>query len=98
MKKIPVIAVVGPTASGKTSLSINIAKKFSGQVVSADSMQIYEKMDIATAKPTAEEMRHFLDCVETGTAPETSPEESLEGLEIIWKLYEAEEKGVIAHF
>lgn len=57
MKKIPVIAVVGPTASGKTSLSINIAKKFSGQVVSADSMQIYEKMDIATAKPTIEEMQ-----------------------------------------
>ena len=57
MKKIPLIAVVGPTASGKTSLSINIAKKFKGQVVSADSMQIYEKMDIATAKPTAEEMQ-----------------------------------------
>ena len=57
MKKIPVIAVVGPTASGKTSLSINIAKKFHGQVVSADSMQIYEKMNIATAKPTTEEMQ-----------------------------------------
>lgn len=57
MKKIPVIAVVGPTASGKTSLSINIAKEFSGQVVSADSMQIYEKMDIATAKPTVDEMQ-----------------------------------------
>lgn len=57
MKKIPVIAVIGPTASGKTSLSINIAKEFSGQVVSADSMQIYEKMDIATAKPTPDEMQ-----------------------------------------
>lgn len=57
MKKIPVVAVVGPTASGKTSLSIEIAKRFSGQVVSADSMQIYEKMNIATAKPTAEEMQ-----------------------------------------
>ena len=57
MKKIPVIAVVGPTASGKTSLSIEIAKHFSGQVVSADSMQIYEKMNIATAKPTLEEMQ-----------------------------------------
>lgn len=56
MKKIPVIAVVGPTASGKTSLSIEIAKHFGGQVVSADSMQIYEKMNIATAKPTLEEM------------------------------------------
>ena len=50
------------------------------------------------AKPTVEEMRHFLDCVETGAAPETSPEESLEGLEIIWKLYEAEENGLIATF
>ncbi|MBQ4644860.1 MAG: tRNA (adenosine(37)-N6)-dimethylallyltransferase MiaA [Clostridia bacterium] len=57
MKKIPVIAVVGPTASGKTSLSIEIAKHFGGQVVSADSMQIYEKMNIATAKPTQEEMQ-----------------------------------------
>jgi tRNA dimethylallyltransferase len=64
MKKIPVIAVVGPTASGKTSLSIEIAKHFGGQVVSADSMQIYEKMNIATAKPTLEEMQgiphHFI--------------------------------------
>ncbi len=57
MNKIPVIAVVGPTASGKTSLSIEIAKKFNGQVVSADSMQIYEKMNIATAKPTEDEMQ-----------------------------------------
>ena len=57
MKKIPVIAVVGPTASGKTSLSIEIAKRFRGQVVSADSMQIYEKMNIATAKPTDDEMQ-----------------------------------------
>ena len=57
MNKIPVIAVVGPTASGKTSLSIEIAKRFNGQVVSADSMQIYEKMNIATAKPTEDEMQ-----------------------------------------
>ncbi len=60
MKKIPVIAVVGPTASGKTSLSIEIAKHFNGQVVSADSMQIYEKMNIATAKPTDDEMQGIL--------------------------------------
>ena len=57
MNKIPVIAVVGPTASGKTSLSIEIATYFGGQVVSADSMQIYEKMNIATAKPTVDEMQ-----------------------------------------
>lgn len=57
MEKIPVIAVVGPTASGKTALAVEIAKKFGGEVISSDSMQIYEQMDIATAKPTAEEMQ-----------------------------------------
>ena len=51
MKKIPIIAVVGPTASGKTGLGIQIAKRFDGEVVSADSMQTYCGMDIATAKP-----------------------------------------------
>ncbi len=56
MEKPLVVVVVGPTASGKTSLAIEIAKKFDGEIVSADSMQIYENMDIATAKPTKEEM------------------------------------------
>lgn len=63
MKKIPVIAVVGPTASGKTALAVKMAQRFNGQVVSADSMQIYKGMDIATAKPTEEEtggVKHFL--------------------------------------
>ncbi len=64
-KKIPVIVVCGPTASGKTSLSIEIAKKYDGEIVSADSMQIYRTMDIATAKPTKEEMQeakhHMID-------------------------------------
>lgn len=63
MKKIPVIAVVGPTASGKTALAVKIAQKFNGQIVSADSMQIYKGMNIATAKPTKDEMggiEHFL--------------------------------------
>ena len=55
-RKIPVICVSGPTASGKTALAVKLAKKYSGEVVSADSMQIYEGMDIATAKPDAEEM------------------------------------------
>ena len=54
-KKPPVIAVVGATASGKTALGVEIAKAYGGEVVSADSMQIYEGLDIATAKPTAEE-------------------------------------------
>lgn len=60
-----VIVIVGPTASGKTSLSIEIAKLFDGEIISADSMQIYKKMDIATAKPSKEEMQgiphHLID-------------------------------------
>lgn len=56
-KKIPVIAVVGPTASGKTGLAIAIAEKFGGEVVSADSMQIYSELTVGTAKPTENEMR-----------------------------------------
>ena len=55
-KKIKVAAVVGPTASGKTRLEISLAKALGGEVISADSMQIYKGMDIATAKPTASEM------------------------------------------
>lgn len=68
MKKIKVVAVVGPTASGKTGLAIEIAKEFGGEVVSADSMQIYKGMDIATAKPAPEEMQgiphHLIDFAE----------------------------------
>ncbi len=57
MKKPLVIVVTGPTASGKTSLSIELAKRLNGEIVSADSMQIYRDMDIATAKPDVEEMQ-----------------------------------------
>lgn len=61
----PAVAIVGPTASGKTSLSIALAKDFSGEVISADSRQVYKGMDIGTAKVTPEEMgdvpHHLLD-------------------------------------
>ncbi len=56
-KKIPIIAVIGPTASGKTGLAVAVAEKFGGEVVSADSMQIYSELTIGTAKPTEKEMR-----------------------------------------
>ena len=68
MKRIA--AVVGPTASGKTVLAVALAKQFNGEVVSADSMQIYRKLNIGTAKPTAEEMQgvphHMLDVADPG--------------------------------
>ncbi len=54
-QKIPFVAVVGPTASGKTALSIALSKALDAEVISSDSMQIYKGMDIATAKPTEEE-------------------------------------------
>ena len=63
MKKPKVIVICGPTASGKTALGVELAKKINGEVVSCDSMQIYKDMTIGTAKPTSEEMqgiKHYL--------------------------------------
>lgn len=65
-----IICIVGPTASGKTKLSIELAKAYDGEVLSCDSMQIYRHMDIGTAKPTKEEMdgvpHHMIDIIEPG--------------------------------
>lgn len=55
LKKNKVIVIVGPTASGKTSLSIKLAKAFNGEIISADSMQVYKGIEIASATPTIEE-------------------------------------------
>ncbi len=63
MNKPKVIVICGPTASGKTALSIELAKKINGEIISSDSMQIYKDMDIGTAKPTKQEMqeiKHYL--------------------------------------
>ena len=68
MEKIPVVAVLGPTASGKTALAVELARSRRGEVISADSMQIYRGMDIATAKPSPEEKKgvphHLMDFLE----------------------------------
>ena len=68
MNKPKVIVICGPTASGKTALSIELAKKINGEIISSDSMQIYKDMDIGTAKPSKEEMQgiqhYLLDFVE----------------------------------
>lgn len=65
--KPKVVVIVGPTASGKTAISIELAKKINGEIISSDSMQIYKDMDIGTAKVTKEEaegIKHYLiDCV-----------------------------------
>lgn len=63
-----IICIAGPTASGKTALAVELAKRTNGEVVSCDSMQLYRRMDIGTAKPTIEEMQgiphHMLDVAE----------------------------------
>lgn len=71
MNKPKVIVICGPTASGKTALSIELAKKINGEIISSDSMQIYKDMNIGTAKPTVEEMdgitHYLLDFVSPDT-------------------------------
>lgn len=66
MMKKKVLVIIGPTAVGKTKLSIEMAKLFNGEIISGDSMQIYQYLDIGTAKVTKEEMEgiphHLIDC------------------------------------
>ena len=75
-EKIPLLVIAGPTASGKTALGVALAEEYGGEVVSADSMQIYKGLDIATAKPTAEEMRgiphHLISVVDIGASFSTA--------------------------
>ena len=63
-----IICIAGPTASGKTALAVELAKELNGEVISCDSMQIYRRMDIGTAKPTSDEMQgiihHMFDVAE----------------------------------
>lgn len=67
-KNVDVVAIIGPTASGKTALSIRLAKEFDGEIINGDSMQIYRQLNIGTAKITPEEMQgvphHLLDIKE----------------------------------
>ena len=67
-QKLTVYAIVGPTASGKSSLAMSLAQACGGEIVSCDSMQVYRRMDIGTAKPTPEERaavaHHMIDIVE----------------------------------
>lgn len=66
--KKPLVVIMGPTASGKTSLAVDICKLINGEVVTADSMQVYKKMNIGTAKPDKEEQQgikhHMIDIIE----------------------------------
>ncbi len=69
-KVVPLLVIVGETASGKSALSMSLARKFNGEIICADSRTIYKDMDIGTAKPNAEdraEIKHYLlDIIEPG--------------------------------
>ncbi|KAL5283358.1 TRIT1 family protein [Megaselia abdita] len=75
LRKVPLIVILGSTGTGKTKLSIELAKKFGGEIISADSMQVYANLDIVTAKATKEEQssvkHHLLDVVKPGGDPYT---------------------------
>ena len=66
--KYDVVAIIGPTASGKTALSIQLAKSINGEIINGDAMQVYKRLDIGTAKITKEEMEgvphHLIDIKE----------------------------------
>lgn len=68
MRKIKILCIVGPTASGKSALALALAKELDGEIISCDSMQIYRRMNIGTAKPTREELagvrHHMIDIAE----------------------------------
>ena len=69
--KPTIIAIVGPTGSGKTATSTRLCQNLNGEIVSMDSMQVYKRMDIGTAKPTAEQLstvpHHMISIVDPDT-------------------------------
>lgn len=93
MIKPKVIVICGPTASGKTALSIELAKKINGEIISADSMQIYEDMDIGTAKPSKEEMEYVKHHLIGHISPEERYSVARYKKDAIKKIEEVLEKG-----
>ena len=87
MKNNTILVITGPTATGKTELGIKCANLFNGEILSADSMQIYKYLDIGTAKPTADELKqakhHMVDIVDPNE--EFSVQQYVEKAEIIIK-------------
>lgn len=89
-ERIPLLAVVGPTASGKTALAVELALRTGGEVISADSMQIYRGMDIGTAKPTQEEKKgvphHMIDILDISQSYSVA-QYVKEARECIWEVH-----------
>ncbi|XP_017873785.1 PREDICTED: tRNA dimethylallyltransferase, mitochondrial isoform X2 [Drosophila arizonae] len=89
LRKVPIIVILGSTGTGKTKLSLELAERFGGEIISADSMQVYTNLDIATAKATKEEQaraRHHLLDIATPAEPFTVTHFRNAALPIIEKL------------
>ena len=98
MKKIRTISVLGPTASGKTGLAIELAKRYDGEVVSCDSMQLYRDMNIGTATPTVEERdgipHHMFDVI--GPEEEFSAADYATKIDAVGVYFENYDKAVVS--
>lgn len=98
-KKIPLIVITGPTASGKTALAVKLAQEFNAEIVSADSMQIYKEMNIGTAKPTGDEMcgikHHMIDIADPNEDFSVAQYCEIAG-QIIEKIYKSGKNIIIA--
>lgn len=90
-KELFCIALVGPTASGKTEIAVRLAEKWNAEVISADSRQVYRFMDIGTAKPRREELRGLSITVSISLIPTRitvrvlSPLMPATGLKLFWR-------------
>ena len=86
-----VIVIAGPTCSGKTDVAISLAQKINGEIISADSRQVYKHLTIGTAKPSTEQLlkvkNHFIDDLEPDVEFNASKFE-VEAIEIIQKIFE----------
>ncbi|XP_037933127.1 tRNA dimethylallyltransferase-like [Teleopsis dalmanni] len=91
-RKLPMIVILGSTGTGKTKLSIELAERYCGEIISADSMQVYANLDIATAKATKEEQsraKHHLLDVATPAEPYTVTHFRNAALPIVSFLYQS---------
>ena len=98
MSKKHLISIIGPTASGKTSLAIELAKTYNTEIISADSRQFYKKMDVGTAKPTIEEMdgvkHHFIDTLDVNEKYNAGKFEE-DALQTLDKIFETKDVAIM---
>jgi tRNA dimethylallyltransferase len=98
---VPLVCVIGATGTGKTKLSVQLAKHLNGEIISADSIQVYRGLDIASNKATIEEQQgvphHFLGCLEPGYQL-TMPEFRTQSIELISQMHQRKEVNYLNNY